>query len=150
VTIVETTTTVEWERMREGQLFVGTGDAVAALRAQLVDFEPSAATQALVHAKAIEHLNQFVEHRRHRIYAVTAGIPAVFWYVVIIGAVINIMLIWMLDMRLVSHLFLGGLLSFYLGAIILLIARLDQPFKSSDGVSPQAFEVLSYLMTGNG
>jgi hypothetical protein len=150
VDIVETTMSVEWDRLSEGDVFVGTAGKVADLRSQLITFEPSGGAETLVHGQAIAHFTEFVEHRRHRVYSATAGIPAVFWYVVIIGAAINVMLVWLLDMRLVSQFFLGGLLSFYLGAIILLIARLDQPFRSVDGVSPQAFEALYRVMTSSG
>lgn len=71
------------------------------------------------------------------------------WYVVFIGAIFNIMLIWLLDMRFISQLFLGGLLAFFLGAMILMIARLDKPFQSADGVSPDAFRAVHRIMTSN-
>jgi hypothetical protein len=62
------------------------------------------------------------------------------WYVVVVGAIINIALVWLFEMKLVTHLFLGGLLSFFLGAVILLIAVMDNPFRGEVSISPAAFE----------
>ncbi|MEE4189048.1 MAG: hypothetical protein V2I76_11455 [Roseobacter sp.] len=146
INVLRVTIEEEWEQLREGQVFTGTGEVVGQLRADLVAFSAQGPTQAILHEQAIMHLNEYVEHRRLRAYSVTQGIPAVFWYVVIIGAVFNIVLIWLLDMKLVTQFFLGGLLAFYLGAIILMIARLDQPFFAKDGVSPEAFRLAYQYM----
>lgn len=147
--LVTITITEEWDQLREGKIFIGTGGLVAEIRSLLVSFEPETKAQEIVHQEAIGHLNEFVEKRRFRIYSVTAGIPAVLWYVVFIGAIFSIMLIWLLDMRFISQLFLGGLLAFFLGAMILMIARLDKPFQSADGVSPDAFRAVHRIMTSN-
>ena len=74
--------------------------------------------------------------------SVTTGIPAVMWYVVIVGAVLNIALIWLFDMKLVTHLFLGGILSFFLGTMILLIGVMDRPYQGDVSVSAKPFELL--------
>ena len=147
--VVEATITEEWDKLRDEQITVGTGETVSHLRSRLVSFEPQTKAQEYVHQEAIAHLNDFIEKRRFRIYSVTAGIPAVLWYVVIIGAIFNIVLIWLLDMKFVSQLFLGGLLAFFLGAMILMIARLDKPFQSADGVNPDALRLVYRIMTSN-
>ena len=46
------------------------------------------------------------------------------WYVVAVGALINMLLIWMFDLRLRTHLLLGGLISFFTGTMICLIVLL--------------------------
>lgn len=147
--VVQLTMGEEWERLRLGEIF-GAGSntgAMDALREAVVSYQAQGKTQEILHEQAIEHLNEFVDQRRQRIYSVTDEIPAVFWYVVIMGAVFNIVLIWLLDMKIVTQFFLGGMLSFYLGAIILLIARLDRPFYSVDGISPEAFELVFRYLT---
>jgi hypothetical protein len=147
VVVVDMTINEEWENLREGRLFTGTGEVVDDLRSLLVSFEAETHTERILHEQAIMHFNDFVEQRRLRIYSVTEAIPAVFWYVVIIGAIFNIVLVWLLDMKIVTQFFLGGMLSFYLGAIILLIARLDRPFQSVDGVTAEAFHLILRVMT---
>ena len=50
-------------------------------------------------------------------------------------------------MRFVTQLFLGGLLAFFLGALILLIAVLDRPYRSAQyGVSPEAHQLVYKVM----
>jgi hypothetical protein len=64
------------------------------------------------------------------------------WYTVGIGAFLNIILIWLFDLRLGVHLLLGGILSFFLATMISLIVLMDHPFRGEDSVSPQAFQLV--------
>ena len=77
-----------------------------------------------------------------RLHSVTTGIPHVMWYVVLIGALINIAIVWMFDMKFLTHMLLGGLLVFFLGAMIFLIAAMDNPFRGEVSVSSEAFELV--------
>ena len=72
----------------------------------------------------------------------TTGIPAVLWWVVAIGAVLNIALLWLLDMEIHVHLILGGILSLFLGIVIFLIAAMDNPFRGQVSVGPDAFQLV--------
>jgi hypothetical protein len=51
-------------------------------------------------------------------------------------------MVWLFDMRLVTHLVLGGLLAAYLGTMIFLIAAMDNPFRGEVSISPEPFEDL--------
>ena len=64
----------------------------------------------------------------------------------LVGAIINIALVWLFDMKLISHLFLGSLLAFYLGTMIFLIAAMDNPFRGEVSVSPEPFKMVLELM----
>ena len=66
----------------------------------------------------------------------TTGLPAILWWVVAFGALLNIVLIWMQDMEIHVHLILGGVLASILGAVIFLIAALDNPFRGIVSVGP--------------
>jgi hypothetical protein len=90
----------------------------------------------------LPQFNEFFQDRRLRLFSVTAGIPSIMWYTVAVGALINMILIWMFDLRLGTHLLLGGLISFFTGTMICLIVLLDNPFRGEVGVSPQAFELI--------
>jgi hypothetical protein len=82
-----------------------------------------------------------------RLFSVTTSIPGVMWAVVLVGALMNIALIWMFDMKLTNHLFLGGILSAFMGLMIFLIASLDNPFRGELSISPAPFEdILTHLM----
>jgi hypothetical protein len=51
------------------------------------------------------------------------------------------MLIWMQDMERHVHLILGGILASILGAVIFLIAELDNPFRGEVSISPDSIEL---------
>jgi hypothetical protein len=80
--------------------------------------------------------------RRLRINAIHAGIPGVMWYVVAVGAVINTLLILSFRMRFDIHLVIGGMLSFFVGVVIFMIAAMDNPFRGEVSVGPDAFELI--------
>ena len=65
---------------------------------------------------------------------------AILWYVVILGTCITILLLWMLDMQLVSHLLLSGLLTLFLGAVICLVFAMDRPFLGEVSIGPDAYQ----------
>lgn len=137
----------EWPIQRQGELPIG-GSEVSQIRAALLDIETSNRRDELVQDRALEHFESMAESGRFRRYATQMGIPSVMWYVVIVGTLINFGLLWLFEMRLVSQLFLGGLLAFFLGALILLIVVLDRPYRSVQfGVSPAPHELVLRLMS---
>ncbi len=118
-----------------------------AFHEQLIRFEPQSASQEILHAEALRQFNNYLEARRMRLFSVTTSIPGVMWAVVLVGALMNIALIWMFDMKLTNHLFLGGILSAFMGLMIFLIASLDNPFRGELSISPAPFEdILTHLM----
>jgi hypothetical protein len=72
--------------------------------------------------------------------------PVVMWYTVGLGALINMIFLWLLDIRLGPHLLIAGLISFFNATMICLIAILDSPFRGEVGVSPEAFELVYKIM----
>ena len=66
--------------------------------------------------------------------------------VVAIGALINILLIWMLDMRFTLHMILGGIISFFLGVMIFLIVVMDRPLQGTVSVASDAYKVMYGLV----
>ena len=75
------------------------------------------------------------------------ALPGVLWYVVGIGALVNIVLFWLLEARFSVHLLLGGIVSFFLGVMIFLLVAMDRPIRGRVGVSADLYEaVYSYVM----
>ena len=135
-----------WPLQRQGIIPDGGRVRVNAFHEQLLDFEPRTKGEEILHAEALRQFNVFFEARRMRLHSVTTGIPPVMWYVVLIGALINIAIVWMFDMRFLTHMLLGGLLVFFLGAMIFLIAAMDNPFRGEVSVSSEAFEIVYKTM----
>jgi hypothetical protein len=120
---------------------------MVAFHERLMQFEPKTKGQEIMHAETLTQFNNYLEARRMRLFSVSTSIPAVMWYVVLVGALMNIMLVWLFDMRLTSHLFLGGILSAFMGMMIFLIASMDNPFRGEVSVSSQPFQqILDHLM----
>jgi hypothetical protein len=90
----------------------------------------------------MRQFNSFFEYRRTRVYSVNSGIPPLLWYTVGVGALINMIFIWLFDLRLRVHMLLGGVISFFLATMISLIALMDHPFRGEVGVSSDAFQLI--------
>jgi len=138
---------VEWPEQRKGRVPLGSFKFIGPVRNGILDLEPTGKRTELAQAEALKHLETLTDQGRHRRFAAQTGIPAVMWYVVVVGTIINFGLMWMFDMRFITQLFLGGLVSFFIGTLILLIAVLDRPYRSHEfGVSPEPFELAHQVM----
>ena len=138
-----------WPLQRKGLIPEGGGKKVGNFLQRLARFEPKTKGQEILHAEALRTFNEVSKLRRLRIFCVTTGIPSIMWYVVVMGAFLNIAIVWLFDMKLLSHLFLGGMLSFFVGAVICLIAAMDNPFRGEVSIGPDVFQnVYGSLMGG--
>jgi hypothetical protein len=131
-----------WPLQQKGIVPTGGSDRIGWLMQDLVAFEPATKGKEILHAEALRQMNHYIELRRARLASVTTGIPGVLWAVVIIGSVLNVMLISLYDMKFTVHLVLGGIVSFFLGLSIFLIASLDNPFRGEVSVQPDAIELV--------
>jgi len=73
---------------------------------------------------------------------ISSGMPHVMWYTVALGALINMIFLWLFDLRVSTHLLLGRLVSFFTAIMIYVIAILDTPFGGEIGVSPEALQLV--------
>jgi hypothetical protein len=131
-----------WPLQQKGIIPAGGTKIVTQFQNELVKFEPQTKGQEILHAEAMSIFNSFIEARRLRLYSVEGGIPALMWYVVWIGVAINMVLIWLLDMRLLPHLLLGAISTLFLATLIALVAAMDHPFLGEVSISPKAYEIV--------
>jgi hypothetical protein len=131
-----------WPEQKKGILPTDESHRVSEFIAGLMAFKPSDKGEEIIHTETLRQLNNFVQLRRIRLANVSRAIPAVLWWVVIFGALINILLIAMLDMELHVHLILGSTLSAFLGLVIFLIAAMDNPFRGEVSLGPEAFQAV--------
>jgi hypothetical protein len=129
-----------WPKQQRGIVPLLGSEDVTTLVDHMIAFEPEKKSQEIIHAEALRQLNSLIELRRARLSNVTSGIPAVFWWVVAIGALLNILLIWMLDMDVTVHALLGGTLALFLEMVIFMIAELDNPFRGGLSIGPDAIQ----------
>lgn len=131
-----------WPLQRRGIVPADGSDRVTNFFDDLLTFKPTEKSEEIIHAETLRQFNHFVELRRSRLANVTVGIPAVLWWVVAIGALLNIILIWMLDMEVHVHVLLGSLLSLFLAVLIFLVAAMDNPFRGQVSVGPDSFQLV--------
>jgi len=131
-----------WPLQRQGIVPAEGTIRAEAFQDQLLAFQPQTPAQEILHAEALRQFNKFLEHRRMRLFSVNSTLPTSMWFVMILGALLNIVLCWLFDMRFFTQLVLGGILSAYLGAMMHLIFDMNQPFRGDVSISPAAFEAI--------
>lgn len=136
----------EWPVMRLGEFTEGATQLIDQLQQQITEFEPKSAGQHILHAETTKQFYEFLEIRAERRYNATGGIPEIMWFVVLLGAFLTIFLVWLFNMSVIAQLFLGGLLSFFIGIMVSLIMVLDRPLRGDFGISPEVFEILLKFM----
>jgi len=132
-----------WPAQRRGIVPEGGTARVTVFWNHLLTFQPATPGQQVLYQATMDQFGKFVDVRRQRLQDVTAGLPAVLWWVLAGGALINIMLTWLFSMdKLWAHLILAGLFALFLGLMVFLIAALDHPFRGGLSVGPDAFELV--------
>jgi len=112
------------------------------MRQILAGYQPQTVSAQIFHRQVVGAFQEFDRARTLRLNGLSVSIPKVLWYAVVVGAIINIALVVMLKLRLVPHLILGGLSSFFLGVILFVVLALDEPLRGENAVTPRAFEAL--------
>ena len=137
-----------WPLQRRGIVPTGGSVLMGKLFDDLAAFSPTDRRSEVIFAEAFSRLNNYTELRRARLAQVTTGLPGVLWWVVGIGAFLNIVMVWMLDMEIHVHVILAAVLSLFLGVVVFLVAAMDYPFRGAVSVGPDAIElVYQSLMT---
>ncbi|MFM2002159.1 MAG: hypothetical protein RI963_1585 [Planctomycetota bacterium] len=130
----------DWPAQRRREIPRGGTELVTRIQTVLYAFEPKTAGQELLHGQALTSFNDLRDFRRLRLYSVTSGIPQLLWYVVLIGAITSMVLFWMLDMKFLPHLLLGGISNFFLATLIAFVVAMDNPFLGEVSISSSPFE----------
>jgi hypothetical protein len=131
-----------WKIQAQGDINRKEIDILTQLHRVIGKFEPKDLAHSVRYAETLRVFDDFVEARRFRISAGASSIPRIMWFIVLIGAVMNTILIWMFDLRPFTHAVIGGSLSMFIALVIYMIAVLDAPFKGSYGVKPDAISAV--------
>ena len=132
-----------WPEQRRGLIPTGGTPKANAIQEKLLAFEPATKGQEILHAETLGKYGEMGEMRRLRLQSVTSGLPVEMWGVVVVGALLNIVLTWMLSLEKLSvHLAVSGILALFVGLVLFLVAAMDNPFRGTISVSPEPFEML--------
>jgi hypothetical protein len=130
----------DWPAHRRGLVIMGGEHRLKAIRRSLFSFQPATTTQEAQRNEMLSYLDAMTVAREQRLSAVTASIPGVLWYIVIIGAILTVIFMWMLHMRLTSQILLVSVTALFLGMILFLIFAMDRPLREPVSVTPDAFQ----------
>jgi hypothetical protein len=142
----------EWPAHKKG-LALEDGDIVLdRLENVVMSFEPTNEREKISHAEVLRSWNTLLEQRRLRLQAVSIGLPAALWAVVLFGAVINGVLTYLFWIdNLWLHAALDALLAIFIGVLVFLTAAMDNPFRGEFSVSSDAFRtILEKVMVPSG
>jgi uncharacterized protein YneF (UPF0154 family) len=132
-----------WPLQQKGVVPQEGGPKIAALQKRLTIFEPKTAAQNIIHTDSIQKFGELSRLRRLRLQSVQAGLPGALWTVVIIGALFNILLTYMLvleDIR--PHIWLSIVFAAMMGLLIFLTAAMDNPFRGEFSVTADSFQLI--------
>jgi hypothetical protein len=135
---------IAWPKQRQGITPGPVGNEMLdQLHRYLTHIEPVTEAQKALQSEALHTFSNMVASRRTRLASVTMRLPPIVWFVVIIGSVINLSLMWLFvveNKRL--HDLLTAMLAALLGLLVFLLAVMDFPFRGDYSVGPDAFELV--------
>ena len=130
----------DWPAHRHVRVLVGGDHRLQAIRQKLFSFEPKTAAQAEIHREMLRYFNAMNVAREQRQSAVFSSVPDVLWYVLLVGALVTIVFLWMLHMDLLPQILFGGITAIFLGIMMFLIYAMDHPLQGAVSVGPDAFQ----------
>ena len=132
-----------WPAQQKGQVPREGVQWMDKLQAQLYVFEPATEAQKVLHAETVRAFNQLVQQRRQRLDSVQAGLPGVFWVVLLPGAMGCILLFTFFHVdnpRFQTALLLG--LAGFMAMLLFVIFSLDRPFVGDMGITANSYQLI--------
>ena len=133
----------EWPAHKQG-IALEDGDLILdRLENEVMNFEPTREREKIVHAEVLRSLDTVLEQRRLRLQAVSTGLPAALWAVVLTGALLNGLLtylFWVENFKL--HAMAVAILACFIALLIFLTAAMDNPFRGEFSVNSEVFETI--------
>jgi hypothetical protein len=133
----------EWPAHKQG-IALEDGDLILdRLENEVMNFEPTREREKIVHAEVLRSLDTVLDQRRLRLQAVSTGLPAALWAVVLIGAVLNGLLTYLFWIdNLKVHILAVAILACFIALLIFLTAAMDNPFRGEFSVNSDVFKTI--------
>ncbi|HEV3122149.1 MAG TPA: DUF4239 domain-containing protein [Isosphaeraceae bacterium] len=133
----------DWPVQMRGQILDEGARLLDDFQNEMVEFEPKREQEKIAQSEVLKSFNNVVEQRRLRLQAVTTGLPASLWVVVIIGALLTIAITYLFWLRsLALHALLVSLLTIFMALLIFLMAAMDNPFRGDFSVSADPYQAV--------
>ncbi len=136
-----------WPIQRRGIIPEKENSKVNVIQRNLVTFEPVTESMKALHAETLSKYNEMLTYRRNRLASVATGLPETLWWVVVVGALVNLVIPWFLiyDRKFIQYLMIF-MMAFTIGLLIFLMAAMDNPFRGEFSVSADAFRLVHQMM----
>jgi hypothetical protein len=139
---------VAWALHRQGIISPGGMERLWRFQDKLQAFEPKTEGQTALHSQTPRAYDDLIEKRSLRLDSITSHLPGPLWRFVLVGAVLSFAVSWFFQPQdLKMHLWMTAFFAVLLGLEIHLLFIMDNPYRSSIGVSPQAFQVVYDMLT---
>jgi hypothetical protein len=132
-----------WKEQQQGLIPTRDTKQISKFQKILYSFNPESNQFISIHQEALSQFNNLIQFRRQRLQSVTSGMPGTLWWVLIFGAIINIIIMWCFATEHIQfHLLLTALYSMLVGSLLFLIVAMDNPFRGEFSVNPDAFSLV--------
>ncbi|MBV9140391.1 MAG: DUF4239 domain-containing protein [Pseudonocardiales bacterium] len=137
---IEVVINQEFPSAHHGKLLAFATPVATKIQNEIASFAPTSFAGAALDNETFHQFANFIDDRNQRLNKMTSSLPRTLWFVLIVGAVINLALIAMLGVKkLAAHLVLSGIFAIFLSLMLFLTASLDHPFLGEFSISPDAF-----------
>lgn len=131
----------DWPDMWAGRLPEATHTINQSMWRTLMTLEAPSPVEALAADHALTQLSVLTQHRRTRLLHSSSQLPAIFWWLLIVGGFLTIVAVSMFgSQNLRIHIFQVGSLTLLVTLVMLAIADLDRPFQGWVHIDTAAFE----------
>jgi len=137
-----------WPIQQRGQIPTTGVEILNRFQTMLMSLEPTTEGQKILHAETLSTYDQLIQARRLRLDAVQARLPGVLWFIIIVGAFINLSLSFFFRIEdawfhRIQVIFLAA----FIGFVIFMIFTFDRPFRGELGLRPDSYQlVYDHLM----
>ena len=111
------------------------------LQSTVLNLTPTTDKQIVLYDKAIDQLNLAINLRNYRLEQTISSLPAEFWWLLIIGISILIVLTWFVTGNIFYKILMTSFITVIYSTFIFVIFLLDLPFRSNFGLDSSVFQL---------
>ena len=132
-----------WPQQQQGIMPKGGTSRLKAFQKTMLSHEPKTKIEEIAIQEALSQYNTMLTYRRLRLQSVTDGMPASIWYVIVFGAMLNIVITWFFKTDSFRvHVLMTAMFAALLGSLVFLVAAMDNPFRGEFSVGSDAFQTI--------